>query len=169
MKKNLYLLFFIFCVTCSAHAQSIKNFSLKDGSTIKREIASFENNIYKVKTANLGQIEIPDSKVLTISSGDIPVSQNLQAPSLNNNSAISAQVGQLQNSILSDPATMSQIENLVADPQIQTILKDPTFLNDIMCMDPTKIENNAKTQQLLENPRFKQLIDQIKQKVDPQK
>ncbi len=146
-------------------ADSLKVFALKDGSIIKGEILEFNQGVYTVKT-QLGQISIPDDTIVTMSSNDAQASNPAPQPQTQstNNSAIMGQVQQMQGNIMADPEMVAEIQKIMQDSEIMSILTDQNFMNDVLTYDPNRIEANKNTQQLLQKPAIQNLINKINQK-----
>ena len=163
--KIILLLTAFLSITILSFAQTTKNITLKDGSTVKGVVTNNSNGVYTVQTDNIGVIQIKDENIVSISSQS-PAPQP-QAPSTANTS-IENQMNQVQGVILSDPELMQEIQALIKDPQIMETLKDQKFIDDVMTHDAQKIQQNQKTQELLNNPQMKQLMEKINQKVGTQ-
>ena len=74
----------------------------------------------------------------------------------------------MQGNLLSDPQIMEDIQNALNDPQVQTLLSDPTLLDDVLTYDPETIQNNDTIQDLMQNPKIQDLINKIQQKIPSQ-
>ncbi len=167
--KRIYLLLIAFSILCSpVYAQSTKTITLKDGSVLKGTLVELKDNVYTIQTSHLGQVQINESDILSINSGDAPVaaSQNFTLPT-SSNSQLTAKMQQMQQNIMSNPEMMQQIMQLVGDEEIQNLLKDPQLSQDIMHMDPEQIQNNEKVKALMENPKFRAVTEKIKQSFSP--
>ncbi len=166
MKKYfLFIAFALFLTTIStiSSAQTSKTIALKDGSFLKGEVVQLNDGVYTIETSNLGRIAIPESDILSITSAQADKSQN-QKPNTSQKKQIQNQVEAMQGSILSDPALMMEIQNIVNDPEVQALLTDPTLLDDVLTYDPEKIEKNNSAQDLIQNPKIQNLINKIQQK-----
>ena len=167
IKRTLTFLFLSLFLALSAFAQSVKTIHLKDGSIIKGEVLELKNNVYTIKTPNLGQMQVADSDILTITSEE----KNLLQPSNNPSESsgnLKQQVQQLQGTVMSDPKIMSDIEHLMEDPEIKSLLADPSFMKNIMSFDPAQIQNNDKVKMLMDNPKMKSVMEEINQKISTQ-
>ena len=147
------------------YAETLKTFNLKDGSIIKGEVLELNQGVYTVKT-ELGQVSIPDEDILSMSSNEAQANNpaSPQPSTSATNSAIKGQVEQLQGSIMADPEMTAEIQKMMQDPEIMSILSDPKFMNDVLTYDPNRIEANQNTQQLLQKPAIQNLINKINQK-----
>ena len=151
--------------TANSHAQSSKTITLKDGSIVKGDVVRFQNNIYTIMTAGLGQIDIPDSQIVSIAAPGANPTNSSQPFSSSGNPELKGQVQQMQNSVLSDPKMVGEIQKLMEDKEIMAILSDKNFVNDMMSYDPNRIQANQKTKTLMQNPQIQNLINQINQKM----
>lgn len=161
----LLLLSLIILNSSPLWAQETKIITLTDGSTIKGQVIEFEDNIYTIETTHMGEIEVDDADIVSISNKpQLQNTSNETSPSTDQ-AQIKNQVQQMQGQILSDPAMMSDIEELMKDDNIRALLSDPSFIKDVMSYDPEKIKNNANTDDLLNNPEIKALMEKMGQKL----
>ena len=164
MKNSLRLYLAIaFCVTlCYAKtlfADASKIILLKDGSQLKGDIVTVNNDVYTIQTQNLGTVQIRGTDIVSITAENPGPTK--ASPALN----LQGQAQNIQNQILSDPKLVSDLHNLTQDQEIMSILNDPNFLNDILSYDPERIQNNNKFQALINNPQFQQILNKIIEKV----
>jgi hypothetical protein len=165
MKRFFIFFFSILSASSLAFAQSTeKTVVLKDGSVIKGNVVKMENGVYTVSSEHLGQIEIKDTDIAGIQSSNAPIiidNNNTAAANASQTGDIKNQVNALQSSIISDPEMMKDIAKLLDDPAILSLLSDQSFVNDVMSMDKSKLENNPKINQMMSNPKVKELIEKI--------
>ena len=172
MKKYLFTL--ILTVTlmslASAAPQNLKIITLKSGSTLKGKVIQLKDGVYTVETSDLGLMQIPEANIISILSPQTADSQ--YPPSSGNNSLQKAQiknrVDQIQESILTDPELMMDIQNIIADEEIQAMLSDPKLLNDVLSYDPEKIEQNKSAQDLMQIEKMQEFMEKILQKMPAQ-
>jgi len=154
------------------YAQSVKTITLKDGSILKGNLIDLKDHVYTIKTTNLGTININEDDILSITAGEpltAPYSHNLSPSStlLQGDGSGSPQlkdhVLQIQNQIMTDPQLINAIMKLTEDKEIQSILMNPQFINDVMSMDPNRIQGSDNAQTLMNNPKMKELIEKIQQ------
>ncbi|MBU0468158.1 MAG: hypothetical protein KKD07_08875 [Candidatus Omnitrophica bacterium] len=171
MKKHTVLTVFLACLlfTSIVHAQtSQKIITLKDGSIIKGTVVSVENQKYIIDTNNLGKIEVADTDIVSIVSpgtGQVPANQN----ALGNlgglgNLGMSGQMQQMQNSLMSDPNMMAEMQAMLQDEEIMALISDPNIMKDLMSNDPSVIQNNPKIMQLMNNPQMQALVQMMMNK-----
>lgn len=165
MKKNLKPLLFIILlgIACPLYAQSAKVITLKDGSVIKGNVLQLGDGVYTLETGNLGKITVPEAEVVSIAAESAPTPQDTAGTSLK------GQVQEIQTSLLSDPEVMTEIQNIMQDPEIRGVFSDPAFMQAIMSYNPDQIQQSEKTQYLLQNPKFQSLMEKIQQKLPASK
>ncbi|MBI5415739.1 MAG: hypothetical protein HZA29_02880 [Candidatus Omnitrophica bacterium] len=165
MKRNLFRFFLIVAamnLALCAHAQSAKTITLKDGSVIKGNVLQLADGVYTLETDNLGKVNVAESEIVSITAESAPAPQdtgNVESASFK------GQAQEIQTSLLSDPDVMTEIQSIMQDPEIRGVLSDPSFMNAIMSYDPNQIQQNEKTRYLLQNPKFRALMEKIRQKL----
>jgi hypothetical protein len=178
-----WLLVFSFLTLPQAFADQ-KKITLKDGSVIVGELESFNNGTYTVKTANLGDLELPEANVMSVASASFtPPPAAAQAPQAGmpqtgvapamGGSNFSNQVASMQNQIMSNPGTMQAVQAMAEDPEIMNMLSDPAFTQQLTAAmsgqgDPQALANNPKIQKLMANPKMQALIQQVHPGAIPQ-
>ena len=171
------------------YAQSMRIITLKDGSKIKGKLIQVQDSIYTIETNHLGVINLHESNIIAITSEKHPQdSHNNQDPqqqqfeesgeakskeqsgqidfSEYNTQGLSQQdfqnsIQQFQQEFLSDEETVSSIQTLLKNPEVNSILSDPNLLQDVMSFDPQQIQSNPKVHQLMENPQMIEIINKI--------
>ena len=173
MKKTFSTLLLscaIVTFTTLSLAQATKIITLKDGSTLKGNVIGLKDGVYTLQTSNLGNVEIPESNVLSITPPQ--THSGLSAGSTDANQAqkmqLKKQVEAIQGTILTDEGLMTEIQNMVNDEEIKSILSDPSLLNDVTSFDQNKIQENSNIQDLLKNPKMQDLMNKIQQKIQTQ-
>jgi len=170
MKKYcsvLILAMALFGMSTISYAEAIKVIKLKDGSTLKGKVLHLDNGIYTLETSNLGEINIDESDILSITSQELS-----EKPTTTSNSTQKAelqrQVQQIQGTILSDKEVMTEIQNLLEDDNIKAMLSDPKLLEDVTSFDQQRIEQNTSIQDLMNNPKMRNMMNKIQQKIPAQ-
>jgi len=162
MKKILTTIVFSYLfvgITLTAQAEP-KSIILKDGSVIQGEVIGFSSGIYTVKTANLGEIQIQDKNIQAIAAKGAANPQKAQNNS-SSNAEIQRKVQAMQGSILSDPQMMNEIQSLMNNPEIMRLMADENFIQEVMSMDPEKLEKNPKMKELMNNPEMLRVIRRL--------
>jgi len=157
---KIFGFFLVFCLCTLSHAESTKVVTLKDGSSIRGVVLEMSNGVYTIETSNLGTIQVNESDIVGITSGQLPTAGQDQNLDLGN-AQFNGQIQALQSTIMQDPKMMMEIQDLIQDEEIQRILKDPDFVNDIMSKDLDRIQSNSKTDVLMDNPKIQRLIEMI--------
>ena len=169
MKNFLFRSFVIVAVinlAFCAHAQSAKVITLKDGSVIKGNVLQLADGVYTLETGNLGKVNVAESEIVSIAVESAPAAPNMGDTA---SASFKGQAQEIQTGLLSDPEVMVEIQNIMQDPEIRGVLSDPAFMNAIMSYDPNQIQQNEKTQYLLQNPKFQSLMEKIRQKLPASK
>lgn len=148
-----------------SYAQTAKTIALKDGSTLKGKVIKLENNIYTLEIPSLGQIEVPESDIISITPAKAP-SGNGDDPQ---KTELKDQVQKIQGNIMTDPALMLDIQNIVNDEEVRKLLSDPKLMQDVLSYDQEKIQGNKGVQDLMDNPKIQDLMNKIYQKIPSNK
>jgi len=170
MKKsyivNMIIIVFIITVT-PTYAQTSKIISLKDGSLLIGQVLGMSDGVYTIKTQNMGAVKIHEADIVSIQNNDESVAQRLKEyknsehqQNLEKNQ-LKVQVEQMQNDLLSNPALMKDIESLIQNEDILSIITDPGVMKDVLSYDPERLENNEKLRLLMEQPEIKALIEKM--------
>ncbi len=171
MKKLNILPFSVLILLLSAFpafAQSVKIITLKDGTQIKGEVTRMQNDIYTVETESLGTLDIQASDIDSINadrttahaaSSDTP----MQMPPQNANEPMPS-MQELQKKMMNDPEIIENAQTIAEDPRLMELMADPSVMNDLMSGDPARIENNAKLQELMNDPQMQELMIQMQEK-----
>lgn len=172
MKKlfSAFFMFYTLCLTLPAGAQEPKLIHLRDGSSLTGNVIELSRGIYTIKTENLGVMKIREEDIVSISNKRfadaqareaVPAEAGTLSPGLTK-SNLNSQVQVLQESILSDPEMMKDIQALISDPEIVQILTDETFMSSIMELDMDAIEKDPKYKKLMHNYKMRTFIEKIK-------
>ena len=119
---------------------------LHDGSVIQGEVLSFDGSVYTIRTASLGTITVPASRVHTIhmeGSGSSLTEKH--------------EYRDLQQGILGSPDTLNMILGLQDDPDVQAVLQDAELMKAVQAGDLERLLANPKFLRLLENPRVQDI------------
>ena len=160
--KNSFLIIFVslavLLMPCYALADSARTIVLKDGSQLKGNVIAFANGVYTIETLHLGQVQIHEDKIVSITSqgyaAQNPTPKTVQQEMLN-----------MQQNLMSDPDIANDIMNLSQDEEILNLMNDPELMNDIMNFNTEKLQNNPKLQQLMQNPKMQQIMNKASQKI----
>lgn len=169
--KRFYAILILFIVLLNIStiscAEAIKVIKLKDGSTLKGKVLQLNNGTYTLQTSNLGEITIDESDILSITSSELSNSLPEKSTATGNaqKAELQKQVQQIQGTILSDGGIMAEIQNMLEDENVKAMLSDPKLLEDVTSFDQKKIEQNTNVQNLMNNPKMKELMNRIQQKI----
>jgi hypothetical protein len=171
MKTFILIFIAIAAAATLVYGAEIREIELTDGSVIAGEIVSLSGDIYTVRSATLGTIQIEESKVRSIRKksstsnvGDLASpTKSLQDKTLNNPDTAGDPAGQiksLQDKMSNDPEIMPMIQSLQDDPDFQAILQDPEIMKAVQNGDLMTLMGNPQFMKLLN----KQTVQEIKNK-----
>ncbi|MFC1510159.1 hypothetical protein ACFL49_00675 [Candidatus Omnitrophota bacterium] len=165
--KKIFLLLLISLIASPLFAENIKTIQLNDGSLIKGEILSLDEDVYTVETSTFGTLEIKDADIASISSiSQIQQQQTTSAAttqSLPSGNQLMQQAQQLQGSMMADPEVMTEMQNLMSNPEVMEILTDESFINSLMT-NPEMMLENDKLKVLMASPQIQALMQKVQQK-----
>ena len=146
-------------LTMPAHAKVI---TLKDGSTVKGEIVNIENGAYKIHTETLGDVSIPDTNIVSITT-EQPSVQPAQTTQKDVQNGITAtpEFKTIQGKVMGDPQMLGEIQQLMQDPEVMAILADPSFLATVQSGNIAALQSDPRLKSLSENPKIQALIQKI--------
>ena len=149
---------------------------LRDGSVISADLVGVGNGVYRVRSATLGELRIPQSKVLAIRPATAGTTPSTSATAPNSAAAPTSaatpnpppgpgvqavDLAAIQQQLLGNPQTMEAITRMQSDPGIQAALADPQFVAMIMSGNVEALRTDPRFQRLLENPAIRALIGQV--------
>ena len=180
MKLKFLLLTFLFLILSSRFSfAENKTFSLKDGSTVKGTLISFQSGMFTIQTENLGQLQIKEEDVLSVNAaGVVPAAAQPLSAGSNPLGAMAGmggsggmspmlqqQVNNVQGQIMANPELFSMIEQMAQDPELVQIISDPAFMQQMMqavsTNDTERLKNDPKIQKIMSNPSMQKLIEQM--------
>ena len=131
---------------------------LRDGSVISGEVVSAANGVYRIHSANLGEIQVRESDVAAIRPGATGTATP-GAPT--GSDGRTGDLAAIQQQLLGNPQTMDSITRLQNDPGITAALADPEFARLILSGDLETLRNDPRFQRLLENPAIQAIVGQV--------
>ena len=166
----LFTITFVSALTATAFAQQPQTINLKDGTSIKGQLTSVANGFYFIDSTTMGRVKISADQILSISNGPAAPAQGqpyITVPgTLDPSGKISADaVNSVKDNMLQDPQIMGLVQELVQDPEIAELMKNPALMQAALTMDPEKIQNNPDVQKLLQNPTMQKIIAVTAQKM----
>ena len=154
----------LFFSATTLQAETTKTIALKDGSKLKGKIIAVQNDVYTVQTDTLGKVNIPEADIISITTSESTPVYPTSSSSVNN-PTIKEKVSDYQQRIMADPQIVVDLQNMAQDKEIMSILSDKSLMADVLSYDPERIKNNPKIQQLMQNPRFQNMLDKAGQKM----
>jgi hypothetical protein len=138
-------------------AGDLKEFRLKDGSTLTGQLVEVTEGRFVVQSQSLGRVELDAEQVVSMTS------PGAGAGGANPAGAVDLQglMAQAQQQIYSNPAMLEQVQGLSTDPQINALVTDPAFVGLLMSGDLEAIRQDPRMRQLMENPRLQGLVRQL--------
>ncbi|MFT4711713.1 MAG: hypothetical protein ACJAVI_000095 [Candidatus Azotimanducaceae bacterium] len=140
---------------------------LKDGSQIQGKIISYQDGIYVIRSASLGELKLTDQQVQSISTmaarAPVAKSNNDQIKPIKTaeRSLLSGSLAQIQAQIASDPGIMSSVVELQNDPEMQALLADPEVMRAIQQFDLDALSRNPRIQKLMLSQKFKEIESRV--------
>ena len=139
----------------SAHAATI---SLNDGSQIIGDIQGLAKGIYTINTSNLGTLQVPQEKIITINYNE----NKANTANIDSKKAENA-IGAIQQKINNNPQLLNGVKALQQDGDVQAILGDKHLLESVKSGDIGALITDPKIQNLMNNPKVKALGEQLQQ------
>ncbi len=146
---NLLTVFSLFAAV-AAEAGQLQDIELSDGSIVRAEVVSMDNETYVLRSETLGRIEMPAVKISSISSGKATPQSNAISPS-------TVQIDGIRKSIINDPEAMNKIQSLQNDPVVQNILIDADTMRAISAGDLGTLMNDPKIKALMQHSTVQEL------------
>jgi hypothetical protein len=166
MKK--LLISCLFCLLPFGHLMAEDRLVvLKDGSQIQGKIISYQDGIYVIRSASLGELKLADHQVQSISTmaarAPVASSNNAQIKPMKTaeRSLMSGSLEQIQAQIASDPSIMSSVVELQSDPEMQALLADPEVMRAIQQFDLEALSRNPRIQKLMRSQKFKEIESRV--------
>jgi len=162
LKAAIIFCSFILLSGAPAYCGQASRFELTDGSVIKGEVVSYENNVYTVNTANLDQIKIEAGNISKIE----PL--NYTSTGININPAIqTVSPAQLQpsvngNILMQNPENMGVIMELTNSPELQRIARDPEVLEAAQKNDIQALMKNKEFMDIVNSPEIQEAVKKLK-------
>ena len=161
MRRLLISTLFVLFTAGTALAEP-REVKLTAGSILRGEVLLFNASICRIKTANLGTIEIPVNKVSEIrpvsATVNVPAVRSVAEPQMiamdlqrqTQTQAINAQVQVLQNLLMADPKMKQMVLALQSDPDMIRALSDPKIMGAIQSGNIQALQNNKTILKLMD-------------------
>ena len=140
---------------------------LMDGSVVVGEVTAVHDGQYRVRSALLGEVSLPESSIRSLrprSGGPDAGSEPRSAYGSGTGSDSSTYGGELtsiQQQLATNPDLMRQIQALQEDPEIKELLADPELPRLLMSGDLERLRADPRVQRLLENPAIQGIVGQV--------
>ena len=167
MKNTIASLMVVLALICPSFAAENKTITLQDGSQVKGHVVSLENGVYVVQTPSMGEVRISDSKIAAITSGAAVTPEQLQqaqqpaqaeTPS---NLTATPEFQAIQAKVMSNPDVISDIQKLLQDPAVMSVMSDPGFIAAVQSGNTASLQSDPRLKRLSENPQIQALIQKI--------
>jgi hypothetical protein len=157
MKKSILSLALLTALVGPSFAENAKTITLQDGSRVKGNIVSMDNGFYTVETPSMGEVRIADSDIASIAAGEGP-----DQPQMPSNIAATPEFQSVQAKVVGNPEIMGEIQNLMQDPEVMSVISDPGFIAAVQSGNTTELQSDPRLQRLIENPKIQLLIEKIR-------
>ena len=135
-------------------------FTLTDGSVLKGQLLDLQDSHFQVRSSHMGMLSLPLNRVVQMKRPHWePAGQPATTPSLS--ASEETRLGDLQRSLGTTPALLSEISQLQSNPALQSVLLDSEILHLLQQRDLEALQRNPKIQQLMQNPEIQQLLTEI--------
>lgn len=143
---------------------------LTDNTQVKGQIVEMVNGAYKVKTKTLGELTIKaddiariDYKAETVAKADDTYTPPSVSQGLSTADRTNALFGfeEILQSMLGDPETMKDIQQLAEDPEFMAVINDPEITKAIESGNFMALAKNRKIWGLMDHPKVKELSRQM--------
>ena len=130
---------------------------LKDGSRIRGEIISVENDLYRIQSDSMGTILLGSNQIQSILSGEQSGSLSRAAEGSKPAEGSQSQIELIQSTMMSNPGVMKSVFELQNDAEMQAVLADPEVMKAIQSFDLEALARNPKIKALMNDPRLKRI------------
>ncbi|MBK1724567.1 hypothetical protein CKO23_20455 [Thiocystis violacea] len=132
---------------------------LTDGSVITGELIGIEAGHYRIRSATLGELSVPETSIRALqpASGGA-MAAPAQAPAA---SDYSADIAGIQKQLVMDQGLMEQVSALQQDPEIQQALSDPELTRMILSGDLERLRGDPRFQRLMDHPSIQAIMGQV--------
>ncbi|MBK1717380.1 hypothetical protein [Thiocystis violacea] len=124
---------------------------LTDGSVISGELLSIDGGRYRLRSATLGEVILPESSIRALRPG--AESSDPGAPDRR-----ADEIADIQKRLVQDPGLMDGITALQNDPEIQAVLADPELTRLILAGDIERLRADPRIQRLMSHPALRAMV-----------
>lgn len=176
LRSFFYSIVIVLAITVNTHAEPAspsgrdQTITLKDGTILKGELTQVSGGVYTIKSESLGTSQINADQVASIANANVAMNNTpmplTAMPSMqalpNSQAAVNNQISQMQQSLMTNPAFIADIQQLASDPEVLKLLTNPDVISAATNRDVNALQNNAAGQELINNPKIKALIERLK-------
>lgn len=134
---------------------------LNDGSVIRGDIKTLQDDVYTIETDSLGTIRVRKQDVRVIDRNDEAELGPPVLSSIDESPPEQADLQAIQSRMMQIPDLFSMIEALRSDPDMQAVLSDPEILNALASGDFATLMNNPKIIALTGNAKVRDVIEKV--------
>lgn len=132
-------------------------FELSDGSVLRGEVVGFANGRYRIESATLGKVWVPQSRIRSIHPcADCDPGSPSVAPAIPD---YRTRIDDIQRRLVADGKVIESISTLQNDPAIRAVLEDPELMRRILSGDIEGLRTDPKIGTLMQHPEIRALID----------
>ena len=135
---------------------------LRDGTVIRGEIKSLQDDVYTIETDSLGTIRVRKQEVHSIEEGGEAMSAAGVESSTHGSSPAAGDLNATQSRIMQDPKLLATILALQDDPDVVAVLADPEIAKAVAAGNYAELLNNPKIVALMHNAKMREIIDGVR-------
>ncbi len=132
---------------------------LRDGTVIRGEISSLQDDVYTLQTDSLGMIRVRKQEVRSIDEGGEPTSAAGVESSTHGSSPGAGELDATKSRIMQDPKLLATVLAVQNDPDVVAVLADPEITKAMAAGDYAALLNNPKIVALMHNAKIREIID----------
>jgi hypothetical protein len=149
MRFSVILIIFLGLSVGQVAAGSDQEIELNDGSVIFGEIVTLEEDVYTIRSVDLGMVLIERSKIRAIRSRS-------------NTETTGKQLKAIEQRMMKNDEILTLLLALESDPAFKEIMDDPEIMKKVSSGDLHGLMSNPKFMKLLDNPT----VQEIKSKLE---
>ncbi len=157
MRVAIVVVFLLILMAQAGLAAQPAEIELSDGSVIRAEIISLQDDFYTVKSQALGTIRIETSRIKSIRMGPGDMagkSGSTPSPAPD----VTAQIKTHAEALMRDPSIMDTISSLSQNEDVMRVLQDPAILKAVNEGDVKSLMSNDKFMQILNDPNIQAIV-----------
>ena len=134
---------------------------LNDGSVIRGDIKTLQEDVYTVETDALGTVRVQKQDIRTIDLNDEGARGSPPLLSTGSSPVGQAELQALQTQLMQSPDLVSMIQGLQSDPEVQAVLADPEIMSALAAGDLAKLMSHPKIIALTGNPKVREIVEGV--------